>query len=508
MADFRQTTTPWGARLHVVLDHTNFEVCYAAVSSRDTRFDGRFVTGVLTTGIFCRPSCPARTPLRKNVRFYPSPAAAQQSGLRACRRCRPELAPDAPGQDPTSEIAARALRLIDDGEGDHGIDHLAGRLFVSPRHLQRVLVDTYGVGPSALARMRRVRLARMLVDQTDLPLTRVAYAAGFGSVRQFNDAFKQTFHTTPSAARRSRGNTHHVPKEVEGETAATIAIPVRQPFDGRGVFEWARLHAIPSRDTFTSPPSDHAGHPPPPGTWTRVTDDWPVTLTPRSDHVEVTVDIDQVADLRGPVALARQVFDIDADVTAMAAALGTDPLLAPILGARPGVRIPGAADPYEGAIRVILGQQVSAKGATTLMARLAELTDRPGLPDPAWTATADLESLVGLTRQRAGAVRALAGAVRDGLDLSPVAPPQETADALLDLPGVGPWTVGVIRLLVLREPDAWPSGDLALRRAIEGLTGIAHSNRELDTLAERWRPWRGYAAMTLWHHYLEDQLPH
>ncbi len=473
----------WGCDTHPMLDHTDFEACYTAVASRDRRFDGRFVTGVLTTGIFCRPSCPARTPLARNVRFFPTPAAAQQVGLRACRRCRPELAPDAAGADPARELATRALRLIDDGAADEGVEALAGRLYVSPRHLQRILVDTYGAGPAALGRMRRTRIARLLVDQTDLPLGRVAFAAGFGSVRQFNDAFRDAFGTSPSAVRRGR----------TGPVAAgmTVTLPVRTPFDATGVLSWAALHAVPSRDEVT------------PHHWIRHGDTGTTALAPTFYGVRVTVDADAVTDLRPAVALARQVFDVDADVEAITAALGGDPVLGPLVAERPGVRIPGAPHPFEGAVRVVVGQQVSAKGATTLMSRLAALTDRPGLPHADQLADADLEAAVGLTRQRAGAVRALARAVVDGLDLSPGAAPDETVDALRALPGIGPWTAATIALVVLRQPDAWPTGDLALRRALEGLTGRSTSSADLDARARDWRPWRGYAALHLWHHHLQ-----
>lgn len=465
-----------------VLDQLDFAACYGAVCSRDRRFDGRFVTGVLSTGIFCRPSCPARTPQRRNVRFFPSPAAAQNEGLRACRRCRPELAPDAAGHDPQSELAARALRLIDDGAGDSGVTDLAARLYVSPRHLQRVLVNTYGAGPSALVRMRRVRLACLMVDQTDLPLGRIAYAAGFGSVRQFNDSFKQTFHLTPGDVRRGRS-----PIRDQG---ASITLAVRAPFDGAWVLQWAQLHAVPSRDQVKA------------DRWIRMTDDGPITLTPRVDGLRVSVTIDRMEDLRSAAALARQTFDLDADIEAIHAALGQEPLLTRLLCQRPGVRIPGAANPFEGAVRVILGQQVSATGATTLMGRLAAQTDKAGLPDPRWVQDAPLESLIGLTRQRAGAIRALAMAVHQGLDLSPAAAHDDTITHLLDLPGIGPWTANTIALVVLRQPDAWPCGDLALRHAVEDLTGRTCSPAELDAMAARWRPWRGYAAMLLWQHYL------
>ncbi|HUG85484.1 MAG TPA: Ada metal-binding domain-containing protein [Euzebya sp.] len=505
-----------------MLDITDFDSCYAAVHSRDRRFDGRFVTGVLTTGIYCRPSCPARTPKRENVRFFASTAAAQQSGLRACRRCRPELAPDAPGADPAAELASRALRLIDNGEGDEGVTALAAKVHVSPRHLQRILVEAYGAGPAALARMRRVRLARLLVDQTDLPLTRIAYAAGFGSVRQFNEAFRQTFHATPSSIRDASAGIEEGRDDGPGDGTHTITLAVRQPFDHAGVLHWGALHAIPSRDQIQG------------GTWTRTTSHGVVTMRPSPAGLTLTMALTEpmagtsatatpeapgaiaaafarhrtaMGGLVGAVSLARQVFDLDADIHAVEQALADDPLLRPLIDARPGVRIPGAADPVEGAIRVVLGQQVSARGATTLMGRLAALSPHPGLPDVAWLADAPLEQAIGLTRQRAGAVRALAGALAAGLDLSPAAEPNEATAALQALPGIGPWTAHTIALLVLRHPDAWPTGDLALRRAVAQLTGSHPTPQALDQLAQRWRPWRGYAAMHLWHHHLRHSPP-
>lgn len=479
MSESRQSTTPWGVRLTHVMDVTDFEACYAAVSSRDRRFDGRFVTGVLTTGIFCRPSCPARTPNRPNVRFFPTPAAARDSGLRACRRCRPELAPDRPGWDPAADLAGKALRLIEAGGGEDGVDALARRLHVSARHLQRIVTDAYGAGPAALIAMRRVRLARMLVDQTDLPLTRVAFAAGFGSVRQFNAAFKATFHATPSDVRRGRAATG----------ATTVHLPARQPFDGRWVLEWTAGRTVPGLLEVDG------------DALVRHTDAGELRMRPDPDGVGISIDLDaEHLDLRPAVALVRQAFDTDADAEAIHAALAADPLLGPLVQARPGLRIPGHVDPWEGAVRTILGQQVSAKAATTFMGRLSALDPDRRFPDPSLVRDADLQADVGLTRQRATAVRALAAAIDDGLDLSAAADPDDVTAALVALPGIGPWTAAVICLFSLRHPDAWPTGDLALRRAVGNLTGDTPTSAELDRLAQRWRPWRGYAAMYLWHH--------
>jgi AraC family transcriptional regulator, regulatory protein of adaptative response / DNA-3-methyladenine glycosylase II len=280
-----------------------------------------------------------------------------------------------------------------------------------------------------------------------------------------------------------------------GEVVLTL--PVSPPFDGGGVLRWAALHAVPSRDELHGAPA--------PVAWSRASDDQVVRMTPSPEGLELRAAAAGrgCVDVGAATALVRRAFDLEADVGAVQAALGTDPLLGPLLHLRPGVRIPGAPDPFEGAVRVVLGQQVSARGATTLMGRLADLHDGPGLPPPGAVAELDLERRIGVTRQRGGAVRALAAAVAEGLDLSPGADSSAAAEALVALPGIGPWTAQTILLVVLGEPDAWPTGDLALRRSVGVLTGTTPTARELDAVAERWRPWRGYAALWLWHAHLD-----
>jgi AraC family transcriptional regulator, regulatory protein of adaptative response / DNA-3-methyladenine glycosylase II len=272
-----------------------------------------------------------------------------------------------------------------------------------------------------------------------------------------------------------------------------LDLAARPPFDGAGVLAWAALHAVPSRDVV-----DEAS-------WTRTLDGPTVRMRPGVDRIDI--EVGPTADRRAAASLARHVFDADADPQAIGEVLSADPALAPLVAARPGMRIPAAADAYEGAVRVVIGQQVSAKGATTLMGRLAALTDAPGLPDPAQVAAAPLESLIGLTRQRAGAVRALAALIADDeIDLTPQGDPDVARERLVALPGIGPWTAATTVLLVMRQPDAWPTGDLVLRQVVSRLTGRAIDARELDGIAERWRPWRGYAAMHLWHAHLDGRV--
>lgn len=300
-----------------------------------------------------------------------------------------------------------------------------------------------------------------------------------------------------------------------------LTLPARRPFDGGGVLRWASLHAVPSRDEVHGMPE--------PVAWSRTAGDQVMRMTPSPDALELRIVaaphttrttsgcgavrlgahpgegpvVDGAVDLDAATALARRAFDLDADVAGIEEALGADPLLGPLVRSRRGVRIPGAPDPFEGAVRVILGQQVSARGATTLTARLADLHDAPGLPPPEVVAELDLERRIGVTRQRGAAVRALAAAVAGGLDLSPTADPAATAEALVAMPGIGPWTAQAVLLIVLRQPDAWPTGDLALRRSVGTSSGTTPSAPELDAMAERWRPWRGYAALWLWHAHLD-----
>ncbi len=466
---------------------TDFEGCYRAVTSRDARFDGRFYTAVTSTGIYCRPSCPAQTPRPENVRFYPHAAAAAAAGFRACRRCRPDTAPGSREWDARGDLAARALRLVADGTVDaEGVGGLADRLAVSERHLHRVLVAEVGAGPLALARTRRAQTARLLIDNTDLPLTTVCFAAGFASVRQFNDTMLAEFGCAPSELRR------RPPNGVDGVAGGLVLrLPYRPPLDAGALLGWFASRAVTGVEEVTA------------SAYRRVvptgTSAVAVTLEPAGGHVVLRCRIDDVRDLAGLVQRCRRLLDLDADPAAVSGVLSADPALAPLVSRRPGLRVPGSVDGFELATRAVLGQQVSVAAARTLAARLVAAFGTP-LPtaDGALThrfpaaerlAAADLDG-IGLTGARARTLLALARAVADGhVDLRPGADRDRTRERLLALPGIGPWTVEYVAMRALADPDAFPSTDLVLHQALV---------RRAITDTERWRPWRAYAAQQLW----------
>jgi AraC family transcriptional regulator, regulatory protein of adaptative response / DNA-3-methyladenine glycosylase II len=471
-----------------------FERCYRAIQSRDSRFDGLFVTAVTTTGIYCRPICPAQTPHAENVRFYRFPAAAEAAGFRACRRCRPEASPGSPDWNTRADLAGRALRLIAGGVADlEGVAGLAQRLNVSPRHLHRELVAAVGVGPLALARTRRAQTARMLIDQTALSMTEIAFAAGFASIRQFNEMMRASFGAHPSALRR-RGR----PGELAGG-ALVLHLAYRPPLDSGALLGFFARRAIAGveeiqegryRRTVTLPRSRGV-----------------IELTPALDRPRVTLRarVDDVRDVGALAARARRLFDLEADPAAIGAALSADPLLAPLVAARPGMRVPGALDGFEMAVRAIVGQQVSVAGAR---ATLGKLTARLGtplaspdgaltheFPTPDAVAEGDLDGL--MPQARTASLRGLARAVASGeLSLDVSADRDETSARLLALPGVGPWTVEYLAMRALGDPDAWPGTDLGLKQAAERLE--ITSAKAFAERAEGWRPWRAYAAQHLW----------
>ena len=464
--------------------HEDFDRCYRAVRSRDTRFDGRFVTAVRTTGIYCRPSCPAQTPRRENVRFFPRAAVAAAAGFRACKRCRPDAAPGSRDWDVRADLAARALRAIEGGVVDtDGVPGLAQRLAVSERHLHRVLVREIGVGPLALARTRRAQTARMLIEHTALPLTDVAFSAGFASVRQFNDVMLAEFGVAPSALRRAPA--------ADGEAVGTLTLrlAMRTPYAAGPMLSWLGTRAVPGVEEVSE------------GSYRRVLGAGVIALEPRPDagHIVARVDARDLNRVTAVVTRARALFDLDADPAEVDAVLGADELLADSVRLRPGMRVPGCVDGFELAVRAVLGQQVSVAAARTFAARLVQRCGTPleiasgplthAFPTAEAVATADLEGL-GLTGARVRTLRSLAAAVAAGdVVLDPSADRDEARRALLALPGIGPWTVDYIAMRALTDPDAFPASDLVLRR----LLGTDANDR-----AERWRPWRAYAAMHLW----------
>lgn len=472
----------------------DFERCYRAIQSRDSRFDGLFVTAVTTTGIYCRPICPAQTPHRENVRFYRYAVAAEAAGFRACRRCRPEASPGSPDWNTRADLAGRALRLIAGGVADlEGVEGLAQRLHVSPRHLHRELVAAVGAGPLALARMRRAQTARTLIDQTALPMTDIAFAAGFASIRQFNETMRVSFGANPSALRR-RGRS----EEVSGG-ALVLHLAYRPPLDAGLLLDYFTRRAITGvedvvdgsyRRTVVLPRSRGV-----------------IELAPVADAARVTLraHIDDLRDVSALAARARRLFDLEADPVAIAVALGADPALAPLVAARPGLRMPGAVDGFEVAVRAIIGQQVSVAGARATLGKLVARLGAPlAAPDGALThyfptpeavAEGDLDGLA--PRARAATLRTLARAVADGdLTLDPGADREETRARLLSLQGIGPWTAEYIAMRALGDPDAWPGTDLGLKQAAERM-GIA-SVKAFAARADAWRPWRSYAAQHLW----------
>jgi len=470
--------------------HHDFDACYRAVVSRDPRFDGRFFTGVTSTGIYCRPICPARTPARRNVRFFACAAAAQEAGFRACRRCRPERSPDVPGWNDRAELVSRALSLIADGVvDDQGVTGLARGLAVSERHLHRLFVAELGAGPLAVARTQRAQRARLLLDE-DLSVTDVALLAGYTSIRQFNASMRAAYGATPTELRRSSVVAAPPPRGL------TLRLPANPPLDADALLGFLAARALPGVEEVDG------------GRYRRILPgDGVVEVALGTAGAQLRVRLAAGADLAGIVRSVRDLCDLDADPAAIGEVLGADPILAPLVAARPGLRVPGAVDRFACAVRAVLGQQVSVAGATTLAARLVRRHGVPlaapdgGLthrfPPPATLAEADLSGL-GITGTRIRALRALARAVTDGaLVLDGGADPADVAADLRALPGFGPWTAGYIALRALRDPDALPAGDLGLRRALAARGGD-DSVAGLAGRAERWRPWRAYAALHLW----------
>jgi AraC family transcriptional regulator of adaptative response / DNA-3-methyladenine glycosylase II len=479
----------------------NPETCYRALASRDARFDGRFFVGVVTTGVYCRPVCPVSMPRRENMRFFECAAAAESAGFRPCRRCHPETSPDTPVWNGSSATVSRALKLIHEGALDErSVEALAERLGVGGRHLRRLFLQHLGATPIAVAQARRIHFARKLLSETSFPIAEIAFAAGFSSLRRFNDAMRRAFGRTPGELRRAaNGRTRH---EEPGEVL--LRLPYRPPLDWSGLLGFLAGRAIPGIEAV----EDDA--------YRRT-----IELDNAAGWIEVRPDRGRNALLlRAQVPVfqrllrvvegVRRIFDLGADPLRIGAVLRQDALLRPIFEAVPGLRVPGAWDPFELAVRAVLGQQVSVAGAVTLAGRLVKTFGRPldsppvaGLthlfPRPDALAEADLSGL-GVPRARAEAIRGLARRVADGsLVLQSPAGLDEAAARLQQVPGLGPWTAQYIALRGLGEPDAFPASDLGLRRALAE-NGRMPDARELEARAEAWRPWRAYAVLALWLH--------
>jgi AraC family transcriptional regulator, regulatory protein of adaptative response / DNA-3-methyladenine glycosylase II len=474
---------------------TDFERCYRTVQSRDARFDGWFFTAVTSTGIYCRPSCPAMTPKAVNVRFYPTAAAAQAAGFRACRRCRPDATPGSPEWNVRADLVGRAMRLIADGVVDTGgVAELARRLGYSERHLNRQLTAEVGAGPIALARAQRAQSARVLIETTELPFARVAFAAGFSSIRQFNDTIRQIFATTPSDMRTARKGRDLAPPGV-----IVLRLPCRAPFDGDAVVEFLAARAVPGIEEVV-------------GTTYRRTlrlahGAGVAELTPQPDHVRAVLRLDDLRDLTTAVQRCRRVFDLDADPQAVAEQLGADRILGRLVAKTPGLRLPGTVDGFELATRAVLGQQVSLAAARTLAARLVASHGAPlATPDGGLThlfpqAEAIVSSppeALGMPAARRTVLTALATAVsNDEVVVDAGADRAATTAGLLDIRGVGPWTAAYIAMRGLGDPDVFLPTDLGVRNALERMD-LPTSAKDVAELAEPWRPWRSYAVMHLW----------
>jgi AraC family transcriptional regulator, regulatory protein of adaptative response / DNA-3-methyladenine glycosylase II len=467
----------------------DFEACYRFMQSRDPRYDGFFFVGVTSTGVYCRPSCPARLPYRRNVRLFRTVAAAQHEGFRACKRCDPDAAPGSPTWNRRAGVAGRAVRLIADGAVDReGVSGLAARLHFSERQLGRILVAELGAGPVALARAQRAQSARTLIETTDLPFAEVAVGAGFGSVRQFNHTLRAIYGSTPTElrrrARRRRGDA--APGAIE------LRLPYRDPFDGESLLAFLAARAIPGVEEVDGKTYQR--------TLTLEHGPAVIALEPDARHVRAGLRLADLRDLTAAVARCRRVLDLDADPVAISSQLGEDPTLAPLVGARPGLRMPGCVDGFEVAVRAIVGQQVSVAAARTVLGRLAAEFGEPlAEPDgglahrfPGADALAELDpAALPFPRKRAQALQALARLVAAGeLQLDPGADPEETRAALMDIPGIGDWTASYVAMRAFGDSDVFLPGDVGVRHALARLRGKPDH--------ERWRPWRSYAVMHLW----------
>jgi AraC family transcriptional regulator of adaptative response / DNA-3-methyladenine glycosylase II len=478
--------------------HRDTERCYRAVASRDPRFDGIFFTAVRTTGIYCRPSCPAITPKRTNVSFHPTAAAAHAAGYRACKRCLPDATPGSPEWDVRADLVGRAMRLIRDGLVEReGVAGLAAQLGYSERHVTRMLTAELGAGPLAIARSRRAQAARILVETTDLGLADVAFAAGFASVRQFNDTMQEVYASTPGALRARNAGRHPSPPPGRAGRLA-LRLAVRAPFDSAQVLAFLAARSVPGLEHVDG------------GTYSRVLrlahGPARVHLRAEAGHVHAELELGELRDLASAVQKCRSLLDLDADPQAVVEVLAGDEALRPLVTARPGTRVPGAVDGFELAVRAVLGQQVTVKAATGLVGRIVAAHGDPigdhdqlhsKFPSAQRLAEADPSSFP-MPVSRGRALVELARRVAEGsLCLEAGCDRAETERALLAVPGVGPWTAGYVAMRALADPDRFLPGDVAVRNAMASL-GLPSSGDPAASYAARWRPWRSYAVMHLW----------
>ncbi len=498
--------------------------CYQAAQSKDARFDGWFFCAVTSTGIYCRPSCPARTPKRQNMRFYPTAAAAQQAGFRACLRCRPDATPGSPEWNVRADVVARAMRLIRDGIVDReGVEGLASRLGYSTRQLNRLITAEVGTGPLALARAQRSQTARVLLETTDLPVAHVAFAAGFASVRQCNETVREIFVDTPTGLRARARKAAHArrPSGAGAPQSIHLRLPCRRPFDPASVLDFLGARALPGVEHLDGTsyrrslrlPHGHG----------IVTLSAPTTPKRRGGgdatssggaggpaYVAGDLVLSDLRDLTTAVARCRQLLDLDADPVAIWEALRRDRHLGPVVRRDPGRRVPGAVDGFELAVRAVIGQQVSVPGARTVAGRLVHAAG-DALPAPGGGIThlfPTPAALAELARRYPGAFPMPAGrrralvALADAVDngdvvIDPGADPSELRRSLVGLPGIGPWTAEYVAMRALRDPDAFMPTDLGIRRGAAAV-GLPEDPAGLVEATEAWRPWRSYAMAHLW----------
>jgi AraC family transcriptional regulator of adaptative response / DNA-3-methyladenine glycosylase II len=469
-----------------------FDTQYAALSARDARFDGQFIAGVSTTGIYCRPSCPALTPKPGNVRFFRTAAAAHEAGLRACKRCQPDAVPGSPDWNLHDDLASRAMRLVQDGVVEReGVDGLAGRLGYTPRHVSRVLRAELGAGPLALARANRAQTARSLLAATDLPISDIAFAAGFGSLRQFNETIAAVYRATPSELRSltrrgQRGSVvDQIPDAVAGEL--TLRLPARPPFDHVGLFHFFAGHAVPGLEL---------GHESRYERTLRLPGgraDIVVTPDEGRSGVIVTARLAALADVPALVARVRRMFDLDADSVAIDAALSRDAVLAPLVAAVPGIRLAGSPDGEEALFRTLVGQQISVAAARTVLGRLVADLGGGVFPTAETIAQRGREVLRGPATRIDTIIRAAEAVAAGDLRLDVETPAAELRERLL----AQPWTADYLAMRVLGNPDVLISTDLVVRQSAAAL-GLPGDVRGLDARGAGWAPWRSYASTHLW----------
>ncbi len=476
----------------------NNEVFERARLSRDARFDGRFFIGVRTTGIYCRPICPANAPKSENVSFFPSAAAASEAGYRPCLRCRPECAPGTPAWSGTSTTVQRGLRLIAEGAlDDDNVESLAGRLGVTSRHLRRLFVKHVGASPLAVAHTQRLHFAKRLIDQTTLSMTDISAASGFGSVRRFNDTFRKTYGRSPRELRKEG-------QVAVTATALSVLLPYRRPYDWSALLDFFAGRATPGVEAVVN--GDYLRT-------VRIGDARGVIhVRDAGNAISLSVHGLSTTSLFPVVQRVRSMFDVDAPIDDIAAGLSRDEHLKAWLKARPGVRVPGAWDGFELAVRAILGQQVSVKAATTFAGRIAERYGEPvnvtaaGLPDAPVTLFPEPERLtrarlehLGIIRSRAQTIRDLARAIANGnLSFDAAQTTEGLRGALTAIRGIGDWTAEYVAMRTMKDPDAFPTSDLGLLRAFDRTDGTRLRPAELGARADAWRPWRAYAALLIW----------